>query len=57
MATLQGEGGAIEGHLCAAPPPSDFAELGMRLKLINDELQTLEEQWLTLSSQLEAATA
>ena len=57
MATLQGEGGALEAHLCAAPPPADFAELGMRLKVVNDELQSLEEQWLTLSTQLEAATA
>jgi ATP-binding cassette subfamily F protein 3 len=57
MATLQGEGGSLEAHLCAAPPPSDFAELGMRLKVVNDELQGLEEQWLTLSAQLEAATA
>ena len=57
MTTLQGEGGALEAHLCAAPPPSDFAELGMRLKQVNDELQALEDQWLTVSSQLETTAA
>ena len=57
MTTLQGEGGALEAHLCAAPPPTDFAELGMRLKQVNDELQALEDQWLTVSSQLETAAA
>jgi ATP-binding cassette subfamily F protein 3 len=56
MTTLQAEGGSLEAHLFAAPPPADFAELGMRLKLVNDELQALEEQWLTVSDQLETAT-
>ncbi len=57
MTTLQGEGGSLEAHLCAAPPPADYAELGMRLKLVNDELQALEEQWLTLTDQLESVSA
>ena len=57
MTTLQGEGGSLEAHLCAAPPPADYAELGMRLKLVNDELQALEEQWLTVTDQLESVSA
>ena len=54
MTTLNGEGAALEGHLCAAPLPAEIAELGKRLKAVNDELQTLEDQWLLVSSQLEA---
>ena len=57
MNTLQAEGGSLEAHLCATPPPADLAELGMRLTLVNDELQALEEQWLTVSDQLETAPA
>ncbi|ABD69766.1 ABC transporter related [Rhodoferax ferrireducens T118] len=55
MAVLNGEGAALEGLLSKSPPPSDYAELGNRLKAVNDELQLLEEQWLTLSGQVEAA--
>ncbi len=57
MNTLQAEGGSLEAHLCATPPPADLAELGMRLTLVNDELQALEEQWLTVTDQLETAPA
>ena len=57
MAVLQMEGTQLEGHLCQSPPPADFANQGKRLKTVNEELQTLEEQWLTLSSELEAANA
>jgi ATP-binding cassette subfamily F protein 3 len=56
MATLQAEGIRLEGHLCQSPPPSDFANLGKRLKAVNEELQVLEEQWLALSSDIESAT-
>jgi ATP-binding cassette subfamily F protein 3 len=55
MAVLNGEGASLEGLLSKSPPPSDYAELGNRLKIVNDELQILEEQWLTLSGQVEAA--
>jgi len=54
MAVLNTEGAALEGHLSQSPPPSDFANLGKRLKALNEELQTLEEQWLELSTALEA---
>jgi ATP-binding cassette subfamily F protein 3 len=54
MAVLNGEGAALEAHLCKAPPPAEIAELGKRLKTVNDQLQQLEEQWLTLSSEIEA---
>jgi len=57
MAVLNTEGASLEGHLSQSPPPSDFANLGKRLKAVNEELQTLEEQWLELSTALEAATS
>ncbi len=55
MATLQGEGTLLEAHLCQSPPPADFANQGKRLKAVNEELQVLEEQWLAVSSEIEAA--
>ncbi len=54
MAVLNGEGASLEGHLSHSPPPSDFANLGKRLKAVNEELQGLEEQWLTLSAEIES---
>ncbi|MDP3617784.1 MAG: ATP-binding cassette domain-containing protein, partial [Rhodoferax sp.] len=52
MAVLNLEGAALEGHLSNSPPLAEIAELGRRLKTVNDELQSLEEQWLTLSEAL-----
>ncbi len=52
MAVLNLEGAALEGHLSNSPPLAEIAELGRRLKAVNDELQSLEEQWLTLSEAL-----
>jgi ATP-binding cassette subfamily F protein 3 len=57
MTVLNTEGAALEGHLSKSPPPSDFANLGHRLKEVNEELQGLEEQWLEVSEQIESATA
>ncbi len=54
MATLQAEGTQLEGHLCQSPPPADFASQGKRLKAVNEELQSLEEQWLDVSSEIES---
>ena len=53
MNVLNGEGAALEVHLAALPLPTEIAELGKRLKLVNDELQALEEKWLSLSSEME----
>ena len=55
MTVLNGEGASLEGHLSKANHPTEIAEFGKGLKLVNDELQSLEEQWLTVSGQLEAA--
>ena len=57
MAVLNTEGAALEVHLTKAHHPTEIAEFGKGLKTVNDELQSLEEQWLTVSGQLEASTA
>lgn len=54
MATLNTEGAELEAKLSTNPHPSVIAEAGKRLKAVNAELQTLEEQWLELTTQLEA---
>ena len=57
MAVLNVEGASLEGHLGKAHHPTEIADFGKRLKTVNDELQSLEEQWLTVSGQLEASQA
>ncbi len=57
MAVLNTEGAALEVHLTKAHHPTEIAEFGKGLKTVNDELQNLEEQWLTVSGQLEASAA
>ncbi len=54
MAVLNAEGASLEGHLSKSHHPTEIAEFGKRLKTVNDELQSLEEQWLTVSGQMEA---
>jgi ATP-binding cassette subfamily F protein 3 len=50
LETLNAEGTALEGRLTTQALPPEIAEWGKRLKLVNDEIKTLEEQWLELSS-------
>ncbi len=57
MGVLNGEGTALESHLSTAVRPSEIAELGKRLKSVNDELKRLEDQWLELSSKIETVGA
>ncbi len=54
MEVLNGEGAALESHLSTNPHPQEIAEIGKRLKSVNDELAQLEERWLDLSSQSDA---
>ncbi len=54
IATLSGEGAALEGKLSQSPLPHEIAELGKRLKSVNDELKKLEDQWLAATDALEA---
>ncbi len=57
MAVLNGEGTALEAQFAANPPAHEMAELGQRLKAVNEELARLEEQWLELSTEIEVASA
>ena len=54
MASLQAEGTALENTLADNPHPTVLADAGRRLKIVNQELKTLEDQWLELSGKLEA---
>ncbi len=56
MATLHNEGAALESQLCQAPSPATLAERGQRLSVVRKELQVAEEQWLTVSCEIESIT-
>lgn len=56
MATLNHEGAALEARLSALPPAAEIAELGKRVKVVNGELQQLEDQWLEMTSKAESAS-
>jgi len=54
MAQLQAEKTVLEAKLLEPISPSDIAEIGKKLKVINDELTSLEEKWLGWTSEIEA---
>ena len=47
----------LEARLSTPLPAGDIAEAGRALKACNDELEVLEEEWLTLSEQIEKVSA
>ena len=53
MAQLQLDKTGLEAKLLEPISPSDIAEIGKKLKVINDELTTLEEKWLGWTSEIE----
>ena len=55
MADLNREASALENRLAAKPLAAEIADLGRKLKIVNDELASQEERWLELSTQHEAA--
>ena len=57
MQILSAEGAALEGKLASKLAPAEIAEPGKRLKTVNDELKTLEDRWLLLTTQIEEATS
>ena len=57
MADLNHEAAALENRLSAKPLAAEIADLGRKLKLVNDALASLEERWLELSTELEAAVS
>jgi ATP-binding cassette subfamily F protein 3 len=54
MAQLQSEKTGLEAKLLEPISSSDIAETGKKLKVINDDLGSLEEKWLELTSEIEA---
>jgi ATP-binding cassette subfamily F protein 3 len=57
MGALQQEKAGLEARMATPLPPGEIAEAGRRLKAITDELATLEERWLHVSGEIEAAEA
>ena len=56
MGELTREKESLESRLMGALPPPELAEVGRRLKVVNDELSAAEERWLELSESIEAMT-
>jgi ATP-binding cassette subfamily F protein 3 len=54
MAHLQAEKGQLESKLLEPVLPQEIADIGKKLKVINDELTTIEENWLGWTSEIEA---
>lgn len=54
MAQLQTEKTQLESKLLEPVSPQDIADIGKKLKVINDELTSLEEKWLGWTSEIEA---
>nr|WP_283254267.1 ATP-binding cassette domain-containing protein [Ramlibacter paludis] len=57
MVSLEQEKAGIEARMATPLSPAQIAEAGKRLKAITDELAALEERWLAVSGQIEAAEA
>jgi ATP-binding cassette subfamily F protein 3 len=57
MQALNDQGAALESRLSTNPHPSEIAEIGRNLKLVNDEIAQLEDRWLDLSSRVETTGA
>ena len=53
MAALESEKADLQARLGQALQPTEFAEVGRRLKALGQELEALEERWLLLSEQLQ----
>ena len=57
LAQLGAEKAQLEQRLTEPLPPTEIAECGRRLKACGDEIETLEERWLVLSSEIETLEA
>nr|WP_227494338.1 ATP-binding cassette domain-containing protein [Ramlibacter pallidus] len=57
IAALEAEKSTLEARMAQSLPPPEIAEAGRRLKAIGDDLALLEERWLALSGDIEAAEA
>jgi len=54
MAALTSEKEKLEAQLSEPLAPAELAKSGKRLKLVTDELASLEERWMALSGEIEA---
>jgi ATP-binding cassette subfamily F protein 3 len=57
MASIEAEKTRLEALLTTPISPADMADAGRRLKALADEVASLEERWLELTSLLEEATS
>ena len=57
MASIETEKSRLEALLTTPVSPAEMADAGRRLKALADEVATLEERWLELTSLLEEATS
>lgn len=55
LAAASTERSQLEARLTQPLPPAEIAEAGKRLKALSDEIDELEELWLRLTDELEAA--
>ena len=53
MQALNHEKTSLQNLLTTTPSPAEIAQTGKRLKAIENDLDTLEERWLTLTEQIE----
>jgi ATP-binding cassette subfamily F protein 3 len=56
MTSIEAEKNRLEALLTTPVSPAEMADAGRRLKALTDEVATLEERWLELTSLLEEAT-
>jgi ATP-binding cassette subfamily F protein 3 len=57
MASIEAEKSRLEALLTATVSPAEMADAGRSLKALADEVATLEERWLELTSLLEEAAS
>ena len=57
MTSIEAEKSRLEALLTTTVSPAEMADAGRRLKALADEVATLEERWLELTSLLEEATS
>ena len=57
MEKLNAEKAQLEAKMTTPITPAELADAGKRLKAVNDSIASIEERWLELSGQIEAASA
>ena len=57
MERLNAEKAQLEAKITTPITPAELADAGKRLKAVNDSIASIEERWLELSGQIEAASA